>query len=153
MGDRSSVNLQIRIEQRAAAEKIMGRDAFHDHYPHGEECYEYEFAEVNYGTLDFLDEFVQAGIAYDSNWGAGGEYAAGTEAVRFNEEGVMLQVTVYEGGENPDMTELLARIDTPDELKKYILEHHSKTQIGPLDAEQITNGKRYQARKLIEPNN
>lgn len=153
MGDRTSVSLQIRVEQRAAAEEIMGMDSSNDHYPIGEELYEYSFDEVNYGTLDFLDEFVQAGIAYDSNWGAGSEYSPGTEAVRFNEEGVVLQVTVYEGGENPDMTELLARIDTPDELKKYILEHHSKTQIGPLDAEQITNGKRYQARKLIEPNN
>jgi len=147
MGDRTYVNLTIREEHQAEAERIIEAvdgglpdDPF---VPVGRGLVVAGFNDVNYGSLHFLKALVSAGIAFDSEWDASGDYA------RFTPEGTLRRFKLCEGEVNPPIAELLERIDDPEALRAYILAHHEKTRLLPWYG-QVENGRRYLARQLID---
>ncbi len=154
MGDRTHVTLTIRKEHQAEAEaiiqKVDGCPPDEDFEEIGPDLVLARFFEVNYGNLDFLNELVAAGIAFDSEWDAGGEYAKGGDYARFTETGELQRRELYEGEENPPIGPLLERIDDPEALRTFILDYHERKQILPWDS-QVEYGKLYRARQLIQP--
>lgn len=109
------------------------------------------FHEVGYGELPFLGKLQAAGIAYDSSWSAGSEYTPGTKYLRFTPEGTVISREIYDDQVNPNLDELLKRIDKPAELKAYLLAHADHVSVEELLEEQIEFGKRYRATNLIAP--
>lgn len=149
MGDRVWVNFTCLPEHREQvleiAENSEGTPAEDDSDENL--CY-LAFEEVNYGTLSFLGELRDVGIAYDSCWEAGAEFSKGTESCRFTEDGGIQTLSIYEGGENPSINQLIALIDQPQALRAFILQHQADTSPLPWD-NQVEYGKRYLAKQML----
>ena len=148
MGDRTSVTLTFLSVHR---EKVMALPNFDVCNEDTVEdwCTSYQYDEVNYGNLTFLNELRDAGIAYDSSWENGDGYSSGTQSCRFTPEGVCIEKELYDTSINPSMDALMERIDSPNKLRGYILEHHEMFKVLPLDPEQEAYGKLYLTHKLI----
>lgn len=153
MCDRTHVTLTVPKACSSDAERIMEEEGYSfDEGPEelADDRELYQFWEVNYDTLPFLDALQAAGIAFDSEWGAGGDYSAGCESLRFTPEGEAQRIELFEGGENPSIHALMAVIDYPQQLRAFILEHKEATTPLPWD-HQAEYGKLYRARQLIAP--
>jgi len=150
MGDRTYVRLTVLKSQAEKAKKLFDDYGAEDEYSRDPDEVVFGFSEVNYGTLDFLDDLRDAGIAYDSSWEDGGDYTAGTASCRFTDEGDCVEKEIYDESLNPDLGMCMDRIDKPEELRKYIIEHNEKVRTLPFD-NQEEYGKIYQAKKLISP--
>jgi len=154
MGDRSSVTLSVLKGQkdavraiiRAATGSAMSGDESYD-----ELTWDFNWDEVNYGQLEFLPQLLAAGIPYDSAWEAGSEFGEGTEYGRFAKDGDIVVTTIYDSEYLIPIHELKKRIDTPDELRQYILDREAKIQVDDLDETQIEYGKLHRAKQLIAP--
>ena len=109
-----------------------------------------DYDEVNYGELDFLEELVNRGIAFDSDWSDGDNYGAGTETCRFNAEGECQRLTVYDSEDSPPISQLLQLLESPDRLVDYIRNYSASRTAWPFK-NQIEYGKLYLARQLISP--
>lgn len=108
----------------------------------------FEFEDVNYGDLPFLDELQQEGIAYISYWEAGDKYGASKQVLRFTPEGEAIVKKLYDSEENPPLYELMEHLNNPDKLIKFIKDHHSTRQILPWD-NQVEYGKKYRLMRTI----
>jgi hypothetical protein len=156
MGDRTSVTLTIPSVYKEAALAIFEReedqpnDSFHNseatNNPHFL-CH-FTWYEVNYGTLPHLDALEKAGIPFESDWDSGSEYGPGTETCRFTPDGDAVRKEVANEYLNPDLSRLIALLDEPEALKKYILDHKEKVTSLPWD-DQVEYGKRYRLKQLI----
>lgn len=150
MGDRTYVTLYVKTSQAEAAAAVFG-DIILDTPGYVVEYGKltaWGFDEVNYGELPFLNKLREAGIAYDNTWDRGNDYGAGTESCRFTPEGEAILRTIYDDDLNPDIHELMARIDDPEALREFILQHKENTTTLPWD-NQEEYGKTYQAMQLI----
>jgi hypothetical protein len=98
------------------------------------------FHEVNYGTLDFLQDLRKHGIAYDSSWEDGGEYEAGTDSCRFTPEGGMNLSEVYDSQLSIPIDDLMKIIDHPNQLKQWIVNASESVAVLPWD-NQVEYGK------------
>jgi hypothetical protein len=147
MGDRTTVYLDLLASQADAAKKLFDYEPEHARQ-NGDQFVEFEFHEVNYGTLGFLSELEKAGIAYDSSWSEGDQYGAGTLFGRFTADGEIVRLERYETDIDPSMGCLMKLIDDPVALREYILQHHKETTPLPWD-NQEEYGKLYRARMLI----
>ena len=112
--------------------------------------YTYIFDNADYGDLKFLDELQALGIAYDSYWGNGNEFGAGKDTFRFTEEGKVKKLTLYDEDRNPDLTKLMALIDTPGELVKYLKKYNKRITPLPWDNQGLY-GNKYRVIQLITP--
>ena len=153
MGDRTWVRLRVPLSMRAQAEAVIDNPSDIDEYENGENGHnfanvEFSYEQVNYGQLHCLGELQKAGIPYDSEWGSGYDYGAGTEHCRFTEQGELSIKEIYENEANPPLPSLLALIDAPKALRKYILEHQESRTILPWD-NQEAYGKLYRTHLLI----
>lgn len=149
MGDRTTVTLCIPASLKEKADEILKSDLPEECGPYDDEgLYFYTFYEVNYGNLSLLNELRDNGIAYDSSWDDGGEYTAGTKHCRFTGDGDCKELEIYDSQINPDMDQLIQRIDNPVELRAYILLHKENTETLPWD-NQEEFGKIFLAKKLI----
>lgn len=148
MGDRTSVRLTVLTSQLAAAQKHFNTEA-NESDTHTEFT-ELTFYDVNYGNLPFLADLLKAGVAYDSYWSSGGDFGPGTESLRFNDKGEPYTSTLYDEGINPNLSDLMARIDKPDELRAFLLQHQEDVADRPWD-NQEEYGKIYLATQLINP--
>jgi len=156
MGDRTSVTLTIQAVYKDAAMAIFAEndnepsDSFHNseasNNPHFL-CH-FTWYEVNYGTLPFLDQLMEAGIPFESDWDHGGDYGPGCETCRFTDEGEAIRKEVANEYFNPDLAKLMALLDDPDALIKYIRNHHEGVTSLPWD-NQVENSKRYRLKRLI----
>ncbi len=151
MGDRTSVELTVLRTQAKKAEALFGGWSANETFENDPLLIGYYFEEVNYGNLDFLDDLRDNGIAYDSEWGDGGEYSAGTQSLRFTETGELQFKSVYDAAINPDLCTLMELLDDPVMLVQHIKDHHAGLQVLPWD-NQEEYGKRYLAMKLTDPN-
>lgn len=149
MGDRTTVYLDVLASQADAAKELFDYEP-EDARQNGDQFVEFEFHEVNYGTLDFLSELEKAGIAYDSSWSKGDEYEAGTVFCRFTADGEIIRLDRYETDINPSMGCLMKLIDDPDALREFILQHQRETTPLPWD-NQEEYGKLYRTKQLINP--
>jgi hypothetical protein len=149
MGDRTTVYLDVLVSQADAAKKLFIYGPS-DEYSNGDQFIEFEFTEINNGTLDFLDELQEAGIAYDSSWSPGHEYGAGTTFCRFTADGQAIKFDRYDSEAHPDLSCLMTRIDDPKALREFILEHHNNVTPLPWD-NQEEYGKLYRTKQLINP--
>jgi hypothetical protein len=103
MGDRTRVTLTILRAHRDLVDDFLQDASNHWRWPQAcdlgagahSHLAHFEWNEVNYGELDFLPDFVDRGVAYNSEWEEGGEYGAGTEHLRFDSEGVPDKTTIY----------------------------------------------------------
>lgn len=148
MGDRTTVVLSLLTSQVKEAEELLG----YLHQRCNEECIDnttdFAFEEVNYGDLDGLFALEKAGIAYESAWGTGCEYEAGTTYVRFTSEGEMVKKTIYDSDLSIPITDLMHLINQPEALFELIKNSNEEVQVLPWD-NQEEYGKRYMARQLI----
>lgn len=147
MGDRTSVTLYVLTSQKERVKVIS--DSFEELEEDGDLTYFY-FSGVNYGELSFLNELMDAGIAFDSCWCAGSDYGAGTKSCRFTPAGELDVREVYETQENPPLSVLMSLIDSPNQLREYIIQHRDK--VTPLSWDnQEEYGKLHRTKKLISP--
>jgi len=149
MGDRTSVSLSFPTALLEKAKSLDTSEDFDDPNWENDGITNFYFYEVNYGNLDFLDDFIKAGIAFDSHWDAGGDYGPGTRSVRFTPEGDLIDKEIYDEGVNPDIDTLMELLETPDQLIQYIKDWKEKVSVPDLDEYQVEYGKIYQAKKLI----
>lgn len=148
MGDPTTVCLLVLNSQSIEAQKHFTYETSGDDL--GDITTEFIFEEVNYGDLPFLEALRKAGIAYDSYWSRGDDYGPGTESLRFDAEGKPFTSTLYESAINPELSDLMALIDKPDELRTFLLEHQADVADRPWD-NQEEYGKLYLAKQLINP--
>jgi hypothetical protein len=119
MGDCTDVTLRVLTEQAKAVRKLGARlftYGVSEDGPHSV----FEFDDIRFATLGFEDRLVEAGIAYDKTWGAGYDYSAGVEYVRFTPDGDLQQIELDEGEDRPPLDELLALCDTPELLADFV---------------------------------
>ena len=149
MGDRTSVTLDVPMFYKEAAMAIFVDNKPEDDFESEKGSIQhFRWNEVNDGTLDFLNDLRDAGIPYNSNWDAGHEYGAGTSSCRFTEDGDVVEKEIYDDAKNPELQNLLAMIDSPDELRKYILIYAEQVSTLPWD-NQVEYSKRNRLKKLI----
>lgn len=144
----SSVCLTVLTSQREKTETLFS-DTSNEDAENGTGVWIYWFHEIDYGNLDFLTKLRDAGIAFDSSWDSGSEYEAGTSSCRFTFYGSCIEKNIYDSHVNPPIDMLMGFIDQPVNLRKYILDHQETISVLPLDQNQETYGKLYQAHKLI----
>ncbi len=114
-------------------------------------CLYYE--DVNYASIDALDEFLAEGIAYDFVWNQGDGYSEGEQHLRFTPEGEA--VFTSNSPENPSgylasIEKDLDSFTSVDEVRAYLAQRKAKHVPLPWD-NQAEYGKIYRARKLIQP--
>lgn len=146
MSDRCYVVLTIPTACKDRALSIIGGG--YGSIDEGTAFCHYNFEEVNYGELRFLDKLRDAGIPYTSAWERGSEYAPGEETCRYTSNGEMIVKELYEGCDAPTLEPLLERIDDPYKLREYILNHKEKVAVLPWD-NQVEYGKLYATKRLI----
>jgi hypothetical protein len=149
MGDRTYATLWIKTVHADAVKPFADKEGYADKGTYEDSTY-FGFEEVNNGELSFLEELEKLGIAYNSSWAPGGEYGAGTRSARFTPEGAIDIREIYDAEYNPPLSELKQRINSPEELKAYILLHEEKVTPLPWD-NQEQYGKLYRAACLIKP--
>lgn len=153
MGDRTYVNLYVPADLADQAREIITEcyaEPSEESEGVTEALHHFGFEEVNYGNLGGLGELQAAGIAYNSEWDAGGEYGAGTQSCRFTKEGDAVVKTVYDDDIGISTFTLLPHIEYHAKLKELIQAHHEK--VNPLSwDDQVENGKTYQLKQLIDP--
>ena len=148
MGDRTTVYLLVLNSQSIEAQKHFTYETSGDGFD--DITTEFIFEDVNYGDLPFLEALQKAGIAYDSSWSSGDNYGPGTKSLRFDAEGKPFTSMLYESAINPELSDLMALIDKPDELRTFLLEHQADVADRPWD-NQEEYGKLYLAKQLINP--
>ena len=146
MGDRTSVTLCFPTELLSEVESISGHEPI-------EKCdlddlTFFDYRDINYGDLQFLNDLRERGIPYDQTWESGSNFEPGTEYCRFTPEGEIVIKNIYDSHINPDMDMLLELIDDHVSLKNYILKHKKQTTPLPWD-DQVKYGKIYRTRQLI----
>ena len=152
MGDRTTVTLTVLSSQLEAAKGILKKKA-------GEPWEKNEisqqplksliFDEVNYGDLPGLKNLQAAGIAYDSEWGQGGEYSPGCTSCRFTKDGELIVKEIYDYEVNPPIETLLTLIDDHEALRSYILLYKEEHTVPLITPEQEDFGKVYRIKQLI----
>jgi len=146
MGDRTHVTLTILKEHLELVRQFVDQDP--DTIDEGDTIVVLNYAEVNYGTLDFLPQLLEEGIPYTSAWDRGYEYDAGEETCRFLADGTVELKSIYETQTGPYLQALLALIDKPDELRKLILDYAQSQKIEPWETQEA-NRKMFLMKKLI----
>jgi hypothetical protein len=147
MGDRTSVDLTILKVHQAKFEALKDRDE-HETQHEDDQFISYMFWEVNYGNLPFLDELIKLGIPFTSHWESGSEYGPGNEHVRFTPDGEIQRIEIADEYLNPDLDELLKRLDDHRALKDYILDHRDRITPIPWDSQE-EYAKVYLTKQLI----
>ncbi len=149
MSDRTSVTLHVlKVDADKARATFNDSPAYTD--TSDELLTEFGFDDVNYGNLPFLPKLLEAGIAYNSSWGSGDSYGPGTFSLRFTAEGNPVTWELYDETINPNLVDLMERIDKPVELRQYLLAHEAKT-IEPTWDNQEEFSKIFRAKQLITP--
>jgi hypothetical protein len=147
MSDTATVTLTTLLVHKGIVEPLAKKDSYSESGDDGPECF-WIFYEVNYGNLDFLIQLKDAGVAFQSTWGNGSEFGAGTSYCWFNEEGEAFIKDIYESDINPPLPELMALIDQPDKLIQYLQIHAEKVKT-PSFENQEEFGKRFLTKKLL----
>ena len=148
MGDRSYVTLEVPKELKHAAEALFNGDTDKDGENIAEGTHWFGFSEVEHGSLKFLHLLKAQGIAYSSSWEAGGGYNPGTDSCRFTPEGEAVTKEIYDESLGVPMENLLGYIDSPVELRSYILAYQEIVTVLPWD-NQVEYGKIYRLRQLV----
>lgn len=102
----------------------------------------FNFEGVKFADLMCEPKLTKDGIAWTKVWDDGGDAWAATSHVRFTEEGLLQELSLDDGGENPPIDELLTLCDQPEKLVRFIRAHARKTRPMPWDA-QAEYGKLY----------
>lgn len=148
MGDRTYVCLTVLSHFHDQVLHVFKDNLNESNITYGKEFSHFDFYDVNYGELPHLDELQDLGIAFDSEWEAGSEYGPGITFCRFTPEGDIQLHSMENEAKNPSMEALIARIDDPEDLRQYILEH--KKLVTPLSwNKQVEYGQLYRAKQLI----
>lgn len=103
----------------------------------------------NPSSLEFLPRLEALGIAYDARWAGHEVSLPGTRHSRYGPTGAHQIKELEVGGQHPPMAECLKRIDDPDALRQFILDHQQATRVVPWK-NQVEFGKRYRARELLK---
>ncbi len=148
MGDRTWVHLTVPTMHRLFVEKIGNYEDEYQDYPQGLTTFYYD--EINGGELHFLHKLELAGVPYNSEWGAGAEFSAGTQYGRYNERGEPFVVVINEEDKSIEIEALMEHIDDPEKLKHFILSRYEVCQVTDWE-HQLEYAKRYLLRELITP--
>lgn len=149
MGDRTTVTLTVLESQANQAETVF-EFSYNSDYNVSNDLHCFEFCDINYGDLPFLDALQNQGIAFSSDWGGGDEYGPGSETCRFTESGEAIRKSISDEYRNPPINKLLKLIDQPDALRAFILNHHEEISVANWD-NQEKYGKLYLTKQLINP--
>jgi hypothetical protein len=152
MGDRTNVTLTVLSVDAERTEDIFldaGWSAANSDA--SDPLSTFDFEDVNYGDLTFLDTLAEQGIPCDSAWDSGGEHGAGTQSLRFTPEGEAIEKTVYDSEHSVPLIDLLVVIDDPAALRQMVLHRQLYTTILPWD-NQAEYAKLRRIRQLIHVN-
>lgn len=152
MGDRCYVELTVLTEQLPQVLKLAGDDTANESREE-DDCTVLGFEEVNYGTIPWLAQLTNVGIAWDSRWHGGDEYGPGIKQLRFAPDGTVQTVEYCDTEQGViDTSKLLEFMNTlgvtVDSIRNYILDHVRSFDPLPWEG-QIEFGKRHLALKLI----
>ncbi len=161
MGDRTTCRVYVLKEHEARAIELIKPEegepgdtgAFFvgsDAHPEIVALYYYD---VNYASIDALDEFLAEGIAYDFDWDQGSDFTQGESHLRFTAEGEA--VFTSDSPENPSgyltsIEKALNSLTSVNEVRACLVQIKAKHVPLPWD-NQVEYGKVYRARKLIQP--
>lgn len=149
MGDRTRVTLTVLRSQAEKAQELFSEGYEPEDTIHSDSLlYSWEFDEVNYGRLPFLDRLKTAGIAYDSAWDNGDEYSSGYASCRFSSEGELVQKDLYDNEASIPLFVLTRLLNEPETLRQKILDTIQERTVLPWD-NQEEFGKLYRMRQLI----
>lgn len=152
MGDRVYVTLRVLKNHADTTRQILlaaANGELEDDSPDKTGIHHsFGFSGINYGDLDGLDKLIANGIAYNSCWERGYDFGPGTQYCRFTEQGECITEDLYADDTDPPITELLSRIDEPEVLRSYILQHHKDHTLPSWD-HQEDYGNLYRALQLI----
>lgn len=153
MGDRTYVSLLVPLELAEATREALAAacEAADNETEEGDHLY-LNFAEVNYGELDGLENLRVTGIPYSVHWDAGDSYGAGDKHLRFTEQGEVILIEVYDEdrGINPSALQTVLKAEDVRAALTELLDRHRRKTV-PLPWEnQVEYGKRYLARQLLE---
>ena len=158
MGDRTYVELTIQKENEEETLAIAESDGWNTKYldkKPTKNLIRIGFDEVNYGELNFLSKLENAGIAYTSSWGDGDEYVSGEQHGRYNKNGELKKLEVY----NDDykicpvkLNEIICK-RCSDGLKVYLIkdllkQHKNETIPLPWD-DQLQYAKIFKTKQLL----
>lgn len=149
MADCADVTLTVLTSQKGIAEKLFGDEMPSSDYANGI-LFEFHFDSMNRGNLPFMDRLVREGIAFNSRWMDGDNYAAGTNFSRFSPKGEFIQKIVYDEDVNPPLASLMRLRLIPDALIGFIEGYHSRVTPLPWD-KQEEYGQLYQMMNLLVP--
>ena len=157
MGDRTTVSVTVLPSHKIKAINLIKEE---DGLP-GDEgdasniCW-LTYFEVNYGTLEGLNQFQREGIPYTVEWDAGGDYCAGSESLRFTPEGT---AKFYSSSKEwPEeilrecITEIKEAAASGSKTALEILEEKLNQHSTPSWENQEALAKLYLATQLITPN-
>lgn len=147
MSDHAYVTLSVPKELANQAEALFAGDE-PDTTSEEDGLATFGFTEVNYGGLNFLKELQKHGIAYSSSWENGGNFTAGTESCRFTPEGGMNLREIYDEQLSIPIDDLMKLIESPTQLKQWIVNAHESITILPWD-NQVEYGKRHRLQLLL----
>lgn len=151
MGDWVHTSLTVHIVDKERTSVILGDDGEEIEYPDDAFFVTFDF-ESNYARLSYHDELVAAGIPYTFSWSGGGEYTEGEIFSRYTETGEHTLLELWHHEENPPMSQILLLIDSPEELRAFILMHKKDTTPLPWD-NQLEYVKIFRTQQLIAPKN
>lgn len=146
MGDRTTVTLSVLKVHSDETKKHFEYDPEEETV--GEQFVNFLFYEVNYGTLPFLGNLMEAGIPFTADWDSGGDYGPGSHFCRYTADGELQEIELSNEYVNPDLTRLMGLLDEPEALKEYIINHHKAVTPLPWD-NQLEHCKVFRTKKLI----
>ena len=131
MGDRTYVSLTVlkqHVEEAIALiEPEEGEPVDQDSFD--EETVTITYEEVNYGTIDVLQEFTRIGIPYSCQSGSGSDYDEAEEHLRFLEDGTPVCVTFSKEWPENTILECLEAIkgqDNPEQALRNLLNQNQE---------------------------
>lgn len=149
MGDRTRVTLTVLRSQAEKAQELFSEGyESEDTIPSDSLLYSWEFDEVNYGRLPFLNGLKTAGIAYESGWDNGDAYSSGYASCRFSSEGELVQKDLYDNEASIPLSVLTRLLNEPETLRQKILDTIQERTVLPWD-HQEEFGKLYRMKQLI----
>jgi len=150
MGDRTFCRLSVQKDDVELVKQTLNRmgEVFNELDVSNHDIAYFDFHEVNYGSFFCEEELLNAGIPCDWEWQQGSEYGPGTTTIRFDATGEKHTTEVDDSKQNPDLDRLIALIDSPDELRTFILNHKEEVTHMPWD-NQAEYKKLYRAKRLI----
>jgi hypothetical protein len=149
MGDRTNVTLTVlSVDAERVEDMFLDAGWSAANSDASDPLSTFDFEDVNYGNLTFLDDLKEQGIPYDSSWGSGSEYGDGTKSLRLTSEGEAVETEIYDDEHSCAISDLMSLLNQPAALRVLILAKNASLFVLPWD-NQAEYAKLHRIRQLI----